>query len=177
MEARDLVIVPLEPRHWDQVRRIFQEGIDTGLATFETEAPDWSGFHARFLPHSRLVALDHGSVQGWAALSAVSSRRAYQGVAEVSVYVAHAARGRGVGAVLLDALIGESERNGIWTLQATIFPENAASARLHERAGFRTVGRRERIGRLHGRWRDTMLLERRSPVVEAQPMSSNEVQP
>lgn len=159
-------IAPLEARHWLDVQRIFQQGIDTGLATFETEVPDLEGWERRFLPHSRLVALaDDEVVLGWAALSAVSARAAYRGVAEVSVYVAAEARGNGVGRALLAALIEASEAGGVWTLQATIFPENEVSVHLHECAGFRLVGRRCRIAQLHGRWRDTVLLERRSARV------------
>lgn len=159
-------IAPLEAAHWPAVQRIFQQGIDTGLATFETEVPDREGWERRFLPHARLVALtDEGAVAGWAALSAVSTRAAYRGVAEVSVYVAAEARGAGVGRTLLDALVDAAEAGGTWTLQATIFPENDVSVRLHERAGFRLVGRRCRIAQLHGRWRDTVLLERRSTRV------------
>lgn len=159
-------IVPLEARHWPDVRRIFQQGIDTGLATFETAVPDLEGWERRFLPQPRLLALaEDATVLGWGALSAVSTRTAYRGVAEVSVYVATEARGAGTGRVLLDALIEAAEASGVWTLQATIFPENDVSVRLHERAGFRLVGRRCRIGQLHGRWRDTVLLERRSTRV------------
>lgn len=161
-----MLIIPMDPGHWPEVRLVFQEGIDTGMATFETETPDWDAFDTRFLPHSRLVAIDDaGAVLGWAALSGVSTRRVYRGVGEVSVYVATAMRGAGIGTLLLAALIAQSEAHGMWTLQATIFPENRASIALHERAGFRLVGRRERIGQLHGAWRDTVLLERRSPSV------------
>lgn len=146
------------------VLAIYQEGIDSGDATFETAAPDWASFDAGH----RFVAVDHGTgeVVGWAAASPVSDRCAYAGVAEDSVYVRADARGRGVGRVLLAALIRSTEDAGIWTLQSGIFPENAASLALHERAGFRIVGRRERLGRHHGRWRDVLLLERRSPVVD-----------
>lgn len=147
---------------WDAVRRIYREGIATGNATFETELPEWERWDASHLPHSRLVARDAGAVVGWAALSPVSARRAYRGVAEVSVYVAESARGRGAGRMLLEALIAESEGQGIWTLQAGIFPENSASLELHRKCGFRLVGRRERIGQLGGIWRNVLLLERRS---------------
>lgn len=147
---------------WEAVRRIYREGIATGNATFETEAPEWNRWDAAHLPHSRLVARDAAAIVGWAALSPVSPRRVYRGVAEVSVYVAESARGRGSGHMLLEALIGESERHGIWTLQAGIFPENIASLELHRKCGFRLVGRRERIGELGGVWRDVLLLERRS---------------
>ena len=148
------------------MRGIYEQGLATGQATFTTEAPDWADWDSSHLPHSRLVAVaDAGPVLGWAALSPVSSRSVYRGVAEVSVYVAAGARGQGVGRRLLAGLVAESEAQGIWTLQASIFPENLASVRLHEAAGFRLVGRRERISQLRGVWRDTLLLERRSPAV------------
>ena len=150
---------------WDAVRSIYLEGIATGNATFETGAPDWENWDAGHLRHSRLAARRNGAVAGWAALSPVSGRCVYAGVAEVSVYVAAAARGQGAGRQLLASLIVESEKNGIWTLQAGIFPENAASVGLHGAAGFRVVGRRERIGQLEGRWRDVLLMERRSAVI------------
>lgn len=158
-------VVPLEREHWDAVRRIFREGIATGDATFETEAPDWESWDASHLPFARLAGVAGGDVVGWAALSPVTSRCAYGGVAEVSVYVATSHRGKGVGSILLQTLIRESEAGGVWTLQAGIFPENAASLALHRRAGFREVGQRERLGRLHGWWRDVVLLERRSRLV------------
>lgn len=151
--------------HWPQVRRIYEQGIATRKATFATQAPDWTEWDGRHLPTCRLVALRDGEIIGWAALSAVSSRHVYRGVQEVSVYIAESARGQGIGSQLLTALVAESERNGIWTLQAGIFAENTASIRLHERAGFRLVGRRERVGCLHGQWRDTILMERRSKSV------------
>ncbi len=150
---------------WQQVRSIYLEGIATGDATFETKAPSWEEWDAGHLRDARLVARNGNDVLGWAALSPVSSRCVYGGVAEVSVYVSEKGRGRGVGRVLLEALIEESERNGIWTLQAGIFPENVASVGLHLRCGFREVGRRERIGKLNGVWRDTLLFERRSKSV------------
>lgn len=159
-------IVPMTEQHWPAVREIFAQGIATGNATFETIVPEWPGWNARHLPTCRLVALRDGAVLGWAALSPVSVRHVYRGVAEVSVYIAESARGKGVGSALLASLIAESERNGIWTLQAGILAENSVSIHLHENAGFRIVGRRERIGCLHGRWLDTVLLERRSEVVE-----------
>jgi len=159
-----MTILPLSERHWPAVRTIYEEGIATGEATFETAAPAWKAWDAAHLPFARLVAEEAGEIIGWAALSRVSDRCAYAGVAEVSVYVKASARGRGVGAALLAALVRESEAGGIWTLTAGIFPENAASVRLHESAGFRVVGSRERIGKLNGRWRDALLLERRSRV-------------
>ena len=158
-------LAPMCPSHWTDVERFYAEGIATGNATFETATASWESWDAGHLAVPRLVAEIDGEVVGWAALSPVSRRPAYAGVAEVSVYVAAAARGGGIGLALLRRLVAESEAAGIWTLQASIFPENAASVALHERAGFRVVGRRERIGRLHGVWRDTVLLERRSPVI------------
>jgi phosphinothricin acetyltransferase len=147
---------------WDDVRAIYLEGIRTGDATFETEAPGWDLWDESHLPFARLVMREGEAVLGWAALSPVSKREVYRGVAEVTVYVAESARGKGIGRALLEVLIKAAEANGIWTLQASIFPENTASVALHHRCGFREVGRRERIARLHGVWRDTLLLERRS---------------
>jgi phosphinothricin acetyltransferase len=155
----------MTPAHWADVRAIYLEGIATGNATFETEAPDWDRWDADHLAVGRLVAVSDGRIVGWAALSPVSRRRAYRGVAEVSVYVAAHARGSGVGTLLLLALIEAAEAAGLWTLQASVMAENIATVRLHERAGFRQVGRRERIGQRSGRWRDTLLLERRSATV------------
>jgi phosphinothricin acetyltransferase len=147
---------------WEEVRRIYLEGIATGNATFETDAPSWERWDAAHLAEPRLVARDDERLLGWASLSKVSERCVYAGVAEVSVYVAGSARGRGVGRKLLEALIERSEDAGIWTLQAGIFPENTASIAIHRRCGFRVVGTRERLGQLAGRWRNVMLLERRS---------------
>ncbi|MEV7021229.1 N-acetyltransferase family protein [Kitasatospora sp. NPDC093558] len=155
------------PEHAEQVLAIYQLGIDEGNATFETTAPDWAAFDAAKLPDHRLVALsDDGRVLGWAAAVPVSDRCAYAGVVEHSVYVHPDARGRGVGAALLDTLIASTEAAGIWTIQSGIFPENTASLALHTRAGFRVIGTRERIGRHHGTWRDVTLVERRSPSVD-----------
>jgi L-amino acid N-acyltransferase YncA len=151
---------------WPGVRAVYAEGIATGQATFETEAPEWAAWDAAHLPFARLVVRDgSGGVAGFAALCPVSVRGAYAGVAEVSVYVGAEFRGRGLGRALLGALVRESESHGVWTLQASVFAENAASLALHEREGFRVVGRRERIARLGGRWHDTVLLERRSRAV------------
>ena len=155
----------MQDSDWAAVREIYREGILTGDATFQTGLPEWAEWDANHLRHSRLVAERQSSTGGWAALSSVSRRECYAGVAEVSIYIAAAHRGKGLGRKLLAALIAESEAHGIWTLQAGIFPENAASIALHERLGFRRVGVRERIGRLGGRWRDTELLERRSHIV------------
>ncbi|HKS08024.1 MAG TPA: GNAT family N-acetyltransferase [Pyrinomonadaceae bacterium] len=161
----DFVIDQMKPGDWEQVRAIYLEGIATGHTTFESSAPSWEKWDAGHLQIARLVARKEDKVLGWTALSAVSSRNAYRGVAELSVSVAEESRGRGIGRALLEALIEESERNGFWTLQASIFPENTASVKLHLRCGFREVGRRERIGKLNGEWRDTLLFERRSKTV------------
>ena len=150
---------------WERVAAIYREGIATGHATFEINVPTFEVWDRAHLPAARLIAHQEDLIVGWAALSQISRRRVYLGVAEVSVYVASTARGSGVGRKLLAALIEESERNGIWTLQAGIFPENTASLALHHAAGFREVGRRERIGKMNGVWRDTILLERRSQTV------------
>lgn len=162
-----MTIHPMTAAHWPQVRAIYEQGIATGHATFQTAAPAWEEWDAGHLPHSRLVAVaaDDDTVLGWAALSPVSGRCVYAGVAEVSVYVATEAQGSGLGRQLLNALAADSEHHGIWTLQAGIFDDNPASLRLHAAAGFRTVGFRERIGQLRGVWRNTVLLERRSALV------------
>jgi phosphinothricin acetyltransferase len=160
-----VTIGPLQAEHWDAVARIYAQGIATGHATFETEVPSWERWDASHLADHRLVALSGDEVVGWAALSPVSGRCVYGGVVEESVYVAEEARGRGVGRVLLEALIAGAEAAGIWTIQTGIFPENETSLRLHERVGFRIVGIRERLGMHHGVWRDVVLLERRSPAV------------
>ncbi len=161
-----MTIRAMRAADWPAVRDIYRQGIETGNATFESEPPEWGAFDAGRLASPRLVAVDDvGQVLGWAALSAVSSRCVYGGVAEVSVYVAADARGRGVGSALLQALVRDSEAAGLWTLQAGIFPENEATLALHRKFGFREVGRRERIGKHEGRWRDTLLLERRSTAV------------
>jgi L-amino acid N-acyltransferase YncA len=154
----------MQPEDWPSVRAIYLEGIATGNATFEQTAPEWEKWDGGHLPEPRIVARSDGNVMGWAALSSVSSRCVYAGVAEVSIYVADRARGRGIGRQLMSRLIADSEAEGIWTLQAGIFPENVASIALHERAGFRIVGQRERLGQMNGRWRDVVLLERRSAV-------------
>jgi phosphinothricin acetyltransferase len=161
----DSLIDTMKESDWEQVRSIYLEGIATGDATFETDAPAWEKWNAGHLPSCRLVARSGDTVRGWAALSPVSSRCVYGGVAEVSIYIGRDYRGMGLGRALLMALITESEKNGLWTLQAGIFPENRASIDLHESCGFREVGRRERIGKMDGRWRDTVLLERRSSIV------------
>ena len=160
----DVSIDPMLSDDWPAVRAIYLEGIATGNATFEMTAPGWEKWDAGHLPSGRFVARSKGAVLGWAALSPVSSRCVYAGVAEVSIYIAEHARGRGIGRQLMSRLIADSEAQGIWTLQAGIFPENAASIALHQRAGFRVLGQRERPGQLNGRWRDVVLMERRSAV-------------
>ena len=150
---------------WPRVQAIYVEGIATRNATFDTEPPSWEEFDAGRLAAHRLVAVDAGDIAGWIAASPTSSRECYVGVVEHSVYVAEDARGRGVGRALLDAFVASTEAAGIWTIQTSVFPENEATLRLHERAGFSLVGRRERIGKLDGVWRDTVLLERRAVSV------------
>jgi L-amino acid N-acyltransferase YncA len=166
LPPRGVLIRPMEPRDAGQVLAIYQAGLDTGQASFETIAPAWEHFDAAKLPAHRHVAADIGTGQvlGWTAAIGVSDRCVYAGVIEHSVYTHPAHRRRGIGAVLLAALIGSAEQAGIWTIQSGVFPENTASLRLHEQAGFRIVGTRQRIGRHHGRWRDTVLIERRSSV-------------
>jgi L-amino acid N-acyltransferase YncA len=155
----------LRPDDWERVRLIYLDGIATGQATFETRAPSWAEWDTTHLPAPRLVATSEKHMVGWSALSPVSSRAVYAGVAEVSVYVDSDWLGKGVGKALLETLIVESEQNAVWTLQASIFPENIGSMALHKSCGFREVGCRERIGRMSGVWRDTILLERRSRLV------------
>jgi L-amino acid N-acyltransferase YncA len=160
-----MLIDEMAASDWEQVRAIYMEGIATGLATFEITAPEWEEWDRGHLPFGRLAARREGTLLGWTALSAVSRRPCYAGVAEVSTYVAASARGQGIGRRLLDAVIAVAEAHGIWTLQGSTFPENSASLRLQALCGFRIVGRRERIGRLGGQWRDTVLTERRSTQV------------
>ena len=160
-----IIVRQMKGADWNAVRSIYMEGIATGQATFETEAPTWESWNTAHLESCRLVAAEDEQVLGWAALTPVSGRCVYAGVGEVSVYVAHEARGKGIGKLLLEKLISASEENGLWTLQSGIFPENEASLRLHRSLGFRQIGRRERIGKMHGVWRDTVLLERRSPTI------------
>jgi L-amino acid N-acyltransferase YncA len=160
-----MTILPLLSKHWPAVKAIYEDGLATGNASFQTSAPGWEEWDAAHLKHSRLVASDGDTVLGWAALTPVSGRCVYAGVAEVSVYIDNNSRGKGVGKAILQALIAESEKNGLWTLQAGIFPENTPSLRIHTKAGFRTIGTREKIGQMNGVWRDTVLLERRSKTV------------
>ncbi|MET9730240.1 N-acetyltransferase family protein [Streptomyces sp. NPDC006458] len=167
MPAERISVVPLTADHAEQVLDIYRLGIEEGNATFETEPPAWAAFDKAKLPGHRFVALDErgGQVLGWVAATSVSDRCAYAGVVEHSVYVHPGARGRGVARALLDALIDSTEAAGIWTIQSGIFPENTASLALHRRAGFRVIGTREHIARHHGRWRDVVLVERRSPRI------------
>lgn len=178
-------ITALLPEHWPAVKAIYEAGLATGNASFQTGAPSWEEWDTAHLSHSRLIALDEVDVDeadvdeagvdkvdpatagviAWAALTPVSGRCVYSGVAEVSIYVDPEKRGQGIGEQLLHSLILESEKNGIWTLQSGIFPENTASLRIHEKNGFRQIGIREKIGRMNGIWRDTVLLERRSKVI------------
>ena len=156
---------PLLPGDWPAASEIYWDGMRDGLATFETEVPAWAVWDAAHLPDHRLVADLLGDVVGWAALAPVSPRPCYRGVAEDTVYVARQARGLGIGRALLEALVARAERSGIWSIQASVFPENRASLALHEKCGFRVVGTRERIAKRDGVWRDTVFLERRSEVV------------
>ena len=159
-----IFIEPLTAEHWEAVRSIYLEGVATGNATFQQTAPEWEEWDEGHLRSCRMVARSEGQIVGWAALSQVSTRPVYRGVAEVSIYVGESARGRGIGANLMAQLIAASEAEGIWTLQAGIFPENTSSIALHTKAGFRVVGTRSKLGCMHGRWRDVVLLERRSLV-------------
>jgi L-amino acid N-acyltransferase YncA len=161
-----IVIAPMADRHADAVLAIYQVGMDEGQATFETSTPDWATFRSGHLSgHSYVAVGSDDAVLGWVSASPVSDRCAYAGVVEHSVYVHPDARGRSVGRGLLEMLIRSTEAAGIWTIQSGIFPENQASAALHAAAGFRVVGRRERLGKLGGNWRDVLLIERRSPLV------------
>ncbi|WP_446215200.1 N-acetyltransferase family protein [Micromonospora sp. IBHARD004] len=162
----DITVRPMTADDAERVLAIYQTGLDAGNASFETTAPTWAAFDAGKLPAHRFVAVDGDDpVVGWIAVSPTSARAVYAGVVEHSVYVDPAAQGRGAARLLLDALIASTEAAGIWTIQSGVFPENTASLSLHERAGFRVIGVRERVGRHHGRWRDVVLLERRSPVI------------
>jgi phosphinothricin acetyltransferase len=151
-------------RDWPEVKRIYLQGIATGKATFQTEAPSWEEWDKGHIIECRLVAVEGTTVLGWAVLSKVSARPVYAGVAEVSIYIGKDARGRGVGKTLFTDLIKESEKHGYWTLQSGIFPENIESINLHRKMGFREIGYREKVGKLHDVWRDVVLMERRSKV-------------
>ena len=160
-----IVLEKMKSDDWEQVRKIYLEGISTGNATFQKTAPSWEEWDNGHINNCRGVARSKGKVVGWAALSPISSRSVYSGVGEVSVYVSLKESGKGIGSLLLDSLIENSEKNGFWMLQSGIFPENVGSIKLHKKHGFREVGRRERIGYMDGVWRDTVLLERRSDKV------------
>ncbi len=162
--ALELLIRDLRPDDWAEVAAIYRDGMRGGMATFETEVPQWDAWHEAH--PLRVVAEIDERVLGWAALARVSTRWAYRGVGETSVYIARDARGKGVGKALMEALIAKSEHAGFWTLQTAIFPENEASLTLHHRVGFRIVGVRKRIAKRDGLWRDTVLMERRSEVIE-----------
>jgi L-amino acid N-acyltransferase YncA len=161
----DFTINDMRPEDWEQVRQIYLDGLATGHASFEVEAPTWENWDRRFHSHSRLVGRENGQVIAWAALAPVSSRACYAGVAETTLFVSANHRGRGVGKRILQALIESSERNGIWSLYGATFPENTASIQMQLACGFRIVGRRERIAQRNGIWRDTIITERRSKVV------------
>ncbi|SFK61295.1 phosphinothricin acetyltransferase [Halobacillus dabanensis] len=161
----EIFIDDMLPEDWEEVRKIYCEGIATGNATFQKEVPSWGEWDNSHTPECRIVARSKGEILGWAALSPVSNRCVYAGVAEVSVYVSQISEGKGIGSFLLKSLIEKSEDNGFWTLQSGIFPENVSSLKIHYKNGFREVGRRERIGEMDGMWRDTILLERRSKAI------------
>jgi L-amino acid N-acyltransferase YncA len=155
-------IIPMQTAHAEQVLHIYGEGLETGFSTFNTEVPTWGEWDRNHLPHTRLVAIENGEVLGWVALLPVSARVCYRGVAEFSIYIATRHRGRGIADQLMRSMIAESEANGIWTLQSSTFADNTTSLRMQERHGFRQIGYRDRIAQLHGVWRNTILLERRS---------------
>jgi len=160
-----ITLIPMLPEHAGAVLEIYGHGIASGMATFETVVPDWPGFNAKYLPHSRLLAVEEEIPVGWAALSPVSTRSCYSGVAEVSVYIHQQHQRKGIGRMLLEALVNASEQNGIWSLLSVIHEENRASIHLHEQCGFRFIGYRERIAQLDGIWRTTVMLEKRSKIV------------
>ncbi|WP_112182441.1 MULTISPECIES: GNAT family N-acetyltransferase [Paraliobacillus] len=161
----EIVISKMQQEHWERVKQIYEDGIATGNATFETKAPTWEAWDKGHLATCRLVALVNNEAVGWVALSPVSSRCVYQGVAEVSIYIKNGYTGKKIGSKLMDALIEESEKTGFWTLEAGVFTENSASLKLHQKAGFRIVGTKERISKMDGKWRDVVILERRSKVI------------
>jgi L-amino acid N-acyltransferase YncA len=158
-------LIPMLPEHASTVLEIYGHGIASGMATFETTVPDWDTFNLKYLPHSRIIAMQENELVGWAALTPVSARECYNGVAEVSVYVHQQQQRKGIGRILLEELINSSEQNGIWSLLSVIHEENRASIHLHEQCGFRYIGYRERIAQLDGIWRTTVMLEKRSKFV------------
>lgn len=160
-----MVIRDMKPSDWEEVARIYLEGIATGFATFETKAPTYENWDKAHTKECRLIAENDGETMGWAALSPVSSRCVYGGVGEVSVYISDKSRGKGVGKLLMRHLIDKSENAGFWTIQSGIFPENMGSIKLHEKMGFRYIGKRERVGKIHGVWKDNLLFEKRSSKV------------
>jgi len=164
-ESTEIIIRPMEAKDWVSVAKIYAEGIATGLATFEKDIPSYETWDSAHMKTCRLIAEQDDSILGWAALSPVSSRCVYGGVGEVSVYVGQNSRGLGVGKLLMESLIKESEQEGLWTLQSGIFPENEGSIELHKKVGFRFIGKREKVGKLDGVWKDNVLYERRSKVV------------
>jgi phosphinothricin acetyltransferase len=165
LKKTGLLLLEMSESHWPAVAQIYKQGVDTGFATFEQEIPSYEQWNKNHISSCRLVALRDDKIVGWAALSLVSVRRVYRGVAEVSIYIAKSERGSGIGNLLMEELIASSEKAGFWTLQSGIFPENKASIKLHEKAGFRFLGRRERVGQLDGFWKDNLLFERRSKIV------------
>ena len=164
-DAASMKIVPLQATHFPQVADIYKEGLVTGIATFETQVPSWDEWNVKFLTECRYIPIDNDEVIAWCALSPVSKRKVYRGVAEDTIYVAAAHQGKGLGKALLDHLIIESEKQGFWTLQAGIFSENITSIRLHQECGFRVIGIREKIGQRNGQWYDNVIMERRSKLV------------
>ena len=160
-----MYIIPLTQGHYPAVAQIYREGLETGIATFETQVPDWPTWDRKFLPYCRFVVVENEVILAWAALSKVSKRNVYRGVAEDTIYVASHARGKGVGTLLLSHLITQSEKAGFWTLQAGIFPENKNSIALHKRCGFRILGVREKVAQRDGKWYDNVLMERRSKTI------------
>nr|WP_297786805.1 GNAT family N-acetyltransferase [uncultured Allomuricauda sp.] len=160
-----MIVRNMKPSDWEEVSKIYMEGIATGFATFETQAPTFENWDKAHTNECRLIAETDGEIMGWAALSPVSSRCVYGGVGEVSVYISDKSRGKGVGKLLMEHLIHESEKAGFWTIQSGIFPENKASIKLHEKMGFRYIGKRERVGKIHGVWKDNLLFEKRSDKV------------
>ncbi len=160
-----ITIKSMLPEHWSEVAIIYQDGVETGMATFEKEIPSWEVWDSNHIKACRIIAVLNKKIVGWAALSPVSSRCVYGGVGEVSVYVSNGFRGNQIGEKLLRRLIMESEENGLWTIQSSVFPENIGSIKLHEKVGFRKIGYREKIGALNGVWKDNILLEKRSKLI------------